>query len=684
MANLKRLSSCGVALGAIVMTAACSSSSSTTSDPTVVTTTHGNVQGGKSADGAALQWLGVPFAKPPTAANGLRWAPPVDPVAWTGTLPTQGFADACAQPGTLYGPTLDHADYSTLADSMWTPVGSEDCLYLNVWRPAGASASARLPVLVFIHGGSNRAGNTDDPMYSGARFAATENVVFVSIAYRLNLFGTLLHPDLVAGKSGAAASGNWGILDLIKGLEFVKKNIAAFGGDPGNVTISGQSAGGQQVNALLMSPLAAGLFHKAVLMSAPYYLPTPTAVASLRANLLVQKLIIRDDLAADYASAAAYQAANLATAGAVTAFLNAHSTSQIVQAQVDAAVAFPDDGTPGYNPTLGAAGAFYEDGAVLPAPAVAGGFGWYDALVAGTYNKVPLIFGTTADEGKLFIQPALRVNDPRRFRLMMGFDPDGTNPLNLTLSTFLNGAVFGNPADDAALLAAYDNWVNQAGLSALLGVGATALTSDPIYGDPLANPAIYSPSTVTLASTVQPVGTCTASTPCTAKPRTVASGLSTPVFHNLVYYAASLFQAQTGAPPVYLYSFNWKRQPQPWRDLYGTPHVLDVPFAFGNMIRDSLFGCFYSTANKPGRDLLSMAVMDTIGAFVRSPAGDPTNARLTAALGAGNTWKQASGATPAPITSGGTLSVLLPGLTGTPKMLRFDADDTSLQITADP
>jgi hypothetical protein len=243
--------------------------------------------------------------------------------------------------------------------------------------------------------------------------------------------------------------------------------------------------------------------------------------------------------------------------------------------------------------------------------------------------------------------------------------------------------MFGNPADDAALLTAYDSWVNQAGLAALTGVGATPLTNDPIFGDRLANPALYSPSTVTSAATVQAIGTCTAATPCTAKPRTVASGLSTPIFHGLVYYAASLFQSQAGAPPVYLYSFNWKRQPQPWLDLYGTPHVLDVPFAFGTMKRDSLFGCFYSATNKPGRDLLSKAVMDTLGAFVHSTAGDPANPTLAAALGAGNSWKQATGATPAPISSGATLSVLLPGLTGTPKMLRFDADDASLQVTAD-
>jgi Carboxylesterase family len=162
------------------------------------------------------------------------------------------------------------------------------------------------------------------------------------------------------------------------------------------------------VNALLMSPLAAGLFHKAVLMSAPYYLPTAVATANLRANLLVQKLLIRDDLAVDYAAAAAYQAANLSSAGAVTAFLNAHTTAEIVQAQVDPTVALSNDGTPGYNPTLGSAGAFYEDGAVLPAPAAAGGFGWYDALVAGNYNKVPMIFGTTADEASSSSSPRSR------------------------------------------------------------------------------------------------------------------------------------------------------------------------------------------------------------------------------------------------------------------------------------
>ena len=141
---------------------------------------------------------------------------------------------------------------------------SEDCLYLNVWTPAKSSRD-RIPVLVWIYGGGFNAGATSDPNYSGEKLAQ-KGVVLVSIAYRVGLLGFFAHPEL-SGESPHRASGNHGLLDMVAGLEWVQKNIAAFGGDPHKVTIFGESAGGIAVSMLCASPLAKGLFHGAISQS---------------------------------------------------------------------------------------------------------------------------------------------------------------------------------------------------------------------------------------------------------------------------------------------------------------------------------------------------------------------------------------------------------------------------------
>ena len=142
---------------------------------------------------------------------------------------------------------------------------SEDCLYLNVWAPAGA---AKLPVMVWIYGGGFQAGSASEPRQDGSTLA-TKGVVVVSMNYRLGVFGFLAHPDLTK-EASSHASGNYGLLDQIAALQWVKKNIAAFGGDPDNVTIFGESAGSFSVSALMASPLTKGLFQKAIGESGAY------------------------------------------------------------------------------------------------------------------------------------------------------------------------------------------------------------------------------------------------------------------------------------------------------------------------------------------------------------------------------------------------------------------------------
>jgi len=219
----------------------------------------GILQGVNVAGARVSTYKGIPYAKPPT--GDLRWRPPVPALAWEGVRDAGEFGHACLQP-----PQQPTGLYS---DGM-APM-SEDCLTLNVWTPAGAR---KFPVMVWIHGGSLVGGSSSEPLYDGVKFAQ-QGVVVVSINYRLGLLGYLAHPALSAG-SPQRLSGNYGLLDQIEALRWVRANIAAFGGDPGQVTIAGESAGGLSVIALLASPLARGLFAQAIVQSG--YMPSYRAL----------------------------------------------------------------------------------------------------------------------------------------------------------------------------------------------------------------------------------------------------------------------------------------------------------------------------------------------------------------------------------------------------------------------
>jgi len=210
--------------------------------PTPVKVEQGLLQG-TVEDGLAV-YKGIPFAAPPV--GDLRWRAPQPAAKWDGVKQTNKFA-----PGPIQGGN--------------PPSGkSEDCLYMNIWSPA-KSANEKIPVLVWIYGGGFNFGSTSEAVYTGEKLAK-KGVVLVTIAYRVGRLGFLVHPDL-SNESPHHVSGNYGILDMIAGLQWVKKNIAAFGGDPNKVTIFGESAGGIAVSMLCASPLAKGLFHGAISQS---------------------------------------------------------------------------------------------------------------------------------------------------------------------------------------------------------------------------------------------------------------------------------------------------------------------------------------------------------------------------------------------------------------------------------
>ena len=227
----------------------------------VVDTAGGAVQGTRA--GAVEAFLGLHYAAPPVGP--LRWRAPQPAAAWTGVRVTDRFGPICAQGlGGAFGPYT--------AEFIAQPPASEDCLTLNLWRPAGARAR-HLPVFVFIHGGAFQGGSSSVALYDGAALAR-RGMVVITINYRVGVFGFFAHPGLAAeagqGKSAEDRSeGNYGLLDQLAALRWVRANVARFGGDPARVTVSGESAGAASVNDLLVSPLARGLFSRAVSFSGP-------------------------------------------------------------------------------------------------------------------------------------------------------------------------------------------------------------------------------------------------------------------------------------------------------------------------------------------------------------------------------------------------------------------------------
>jgi para-nitrobenzyl esterase len=215
----------------------------------------GTVEGRR--EGAVRSFKGIPYAAPPVGPA--RWRPPTSVTPWSGVKQATQFGPACVQPAI--------PEASIYASDIGST--SEDCLTLNVWSPTNA---ARAPVFVWIHGGALQGGSSKETLYDGARLAA-HDIVVVTLNYRLGVLGFLAHPELSA-ESPRGVSGNYGLLDQIEALRWVKRNIGAFGGDPANVTVAGESAGGLSVMYLLASPDARGLFSKAIAESA-YMISTP-------------------------------------------------------------------------------------------------------------------------------------------------------------------------------------------------------------------------------------------------------------------------------------------------------------------------------------------------------------------------------------------------------------------------
>jgi para-nitrobenzyl esterase len=345
---------------------------------------------GTTEDGLNV-YRGIPFAAPPVA--GLRWKAPQPAAKWTGVRNAEKFA-----PGAIQG--------------INPPSGkSEDCLYLNVWSPA-KSTKEKVPVLVWIYGGGFAVGYTSDPMYDGAKLAK-KGVMVVSIAYRLGALGFLAHPELSA-ESPNRISGNYGLLDMIAGLKWIKQNIASFGGDPNKVTIFGESAGGIAVSMLCASPLAKGLFQGAISESGGSFGPS-RATTYPGENMKS----LRD-----------------AELSGVAYAIAAGVTNIDELRQIDA------DKLPGGR-GIGMSWPII-DGYVVPGDQ-------HDLYEAGKYNDVPVLIGYNSDEGASFSPPKTRedyiAGVQKRYGKfadqLVGAYPAGTGVVPKTARDLSRDAAFG-------------------------------------------------------------------------------------------------------------------------------------------------------------------------------------------------------------------------------------------------
>jgi para-nitrobenzyl esterase len=308
--------------------------------PAPVKVTEGLVQG--TIEGDLTVYKGIPFAAPPV--GDFRWRAPKTAVKWEGVKQTIKFA-----PGPMQGGN--------------PPSGkSEDCLYLNIWTPA-KSAKEKVPVLVWIYGGGFGAGATSEWPYSGEKLAK-KGVVLVSIAYRVGQLGFFSHPGLSAENTNHV-SGNYGLLDMIAGLQWIKKNIAAFGGDPDKVTIFGESAGGIAVSMLCASPLAKGLFHGAISESGGSFGPSRQTQTYPGENMKRLKEAEKDG--------------ELYTKNA--------GVSSVAELRKIDAGKLPSRGFGGSWPIV--------DGYVIPDDQ-------HKLYEAGKYNDVPILVGYNSDEGASF------------------------------------------------------------------------------------------------------------------------------------------------------------------------------------------------------------------------------------------------------------------------------------------
>ena len=502
--NAVRFLVLGVLFAMLAALAACAPSMKTiTEDGKYIPakTAEGLVLGLEDAATNTVVWKGIPYVKAPV--GDLRWKEPQPLDKRAKPLKTESFGKLCPQ----------YIDHDRNPATPQTIVGDEDCLYMNIWAPKGDVAD--LPVFFWIHGGGNSIQWPLLSLLDGGFLANKGNMVVVTFNYRLGPMGFWNHPALKTGNA-AADSGNYALLDSLAALKWVQANIKNFGGNPGNVTIAGESAGAQNVFALLTSPMAKGLFSKAISQSGVVRHFTPGQGAG-HVNSGLVKMMVADQTAAD--EKAAVGKLKGMSAKEINAYMRSKSAKDFL-------AAYPEGPAAGMIriPTC------FIDGTVLP-------MDFYEAFRSGQYNKVPTILGTNKEETKLFV---------RSLPIFDGWRKDGS--------------LFKDPAKiefyDLVNKYQSDGWKVMA-----------------------------------------------------------------------VDYPARLLRDNTSQPFVYAYQFLWGAggfknnvMNPPLNFILGACHAMEIDFVFGTE-KASLGAVVFNEKNKPGRVVLSNAMMDYWSTFART--GNP-------------------------------------------------------------
>ncbi len=350
-------------------------------------TTTGEIIGYKE-DNPSHVWLGIPYAKPPT--GDLRWKAPLWADSWQGTYLALDTGERCTQ----FGGVLSE---ETSNEGEPESIGSEDCLFLNIWAPAFAPDDVpkddnRLPVMLWIHGGGNSIGSGGG--YNGKVLAEKYNLILVTFNYRLGPFGWFTHPALKGDHTTPEdQSGNYGTLDIIHALSWVRENIENFGGNPDNITVFGESAGALNTLLMMISPKAKGLFHKAIVQSGgiwtsivaegEHYLDDDVPGHAFSSREVINRLLMADDLAVNREGAKTYQ--NQMSDQDIAAYLYSKSSSDLLKVYES-----------GYGGMISMPKIF-SDGVVLPQKNA------LEVFRSSEHNKVPVIIGSNRDEQKLFM-----------------------------------------------------------------------------------------------------------------------------------------------------------------------------------------------------------------------------------------------------------------------------------------
>lgn len=388
------------------------SSSVESGDRARLTLANGEIIGLAKDD--TLIWHGIPYAQAPV--DELRWRAPLPPQDWSGTLDARERGPECVQ-----------AETTTQWQRTSNMVGEEDCLTVDIYRPDRSGfEDETLPVYVWIHGGSNNFGTAKQ--YDGSALANHSDVVVVVVQYRLGPLGWFFHPEVQTdGADPLSDSGNFGTLDTIRALEWVQANIADFGGDPNNVIITGESAGGHNVLNLMASPEAAGLFHRAMSQSGSMNTRSPAAARNSTNSHIEWLIRLLEDRKTPDSPITSDQARQIReemeAAGTLGGYLRAAEGRDLYQAVFN------------YS-SLSAYGAI-EDGTVIPTG------GWIPRFTSGDFNNVPLILGANEYEQKSFM--------PLYGAAVKGALPDVPSPPDKTWLDLLDVAFEGSQTLDEVL-----------------------------------------------------------------------------------------------------------------------------------------------------------------------------------------------------------------------------------------